>query len=125
MSASSGGSVQQGLSSEGQKEAFRSFQTASNNTGQVDSSAISQIGSITSEFIAASKEAAQKAESAEERREIREDMKDALNAAREGIREVNQRSHESQRGFATIALTGLLAVAGVALGGAAWLLRNK
>lgn len=113
------------LTNDGQREAFRTLQETSNSTSKVDSDAINQIGSLTSEFISAAKDAAASAETEDERTRRLNDAKEALREARDEIREVNKRSHESQRGFATLATMGALALAGIAISGGLWLLSKK
>ena len=113
------------LSNDGQKEGFRTLHKTSDNTASVDSDAINQIGSLTSEFIAASKDAAASATTEDERTRHLNDAKEALREAREDIREVNMRSHHSQRGFATLAVKGMIVLAGAAVAGGLWLLSRK
>lgn len=110
------------LSNDGQKEAFHTLHKTSENTASVDSDAINQIGSLTSDFITASKEALASAATEGERTKRLDDAKEALREAREEIREINKRSHDSQRGFATLAIKGALVLAGVAITGSLWLL---
>jgi len=113
------------LSDEGQKEGFQTLHKTSENTAKIDSDAIEKIGSLTSEFISASKEALASAQTEDERTQRLKDARDALRDAREDIREVNQRSHQSQRGFSTLAVMGMTALAGVAISGGLWLLSKK
>lgn len=113
------------LSDEGQKEGFQTLHKTSENTAKVDVDAINKIGSLTSEFISVSKEALANAKTADERTQRLNDAKEALREAREDIREVNQRSHQSQRGFSTLAIIGMTALAGVAISGGLWLLSKK
>lgn len=113
------------LTNGGQKEAFRTLQETSNSTSKVDSDAINQIGTITSEFISAIKEAAANAGTEDERTRRLSDAKEALREARDEIREVSKRSHQSQRGFATLATIGALALAGIAISGTLWLLSRE
>ena len=113
------------LSNDGQKEGFRTLHKTSDNTSSVDSEAIKQIGALTSEFIAASKESAASADTEDERTKRLNDAKEALREAREDIREVNMRSHQSQRGYATLAVKGMLVLAGAAVTGGLWLLSKK
>ncbi|MBL1376191.1 hypothetical protein [Zobellella iuensis] len=113
------------LSDEGQKEGFQTLHKTSENTAKVDSDAINNIGSLTSEYISASKEALANAKTEDERTQRLKDARDALREAREDIREVNKRSHQSQRGFSTLAIIGMTALAGVAISGGLWLLSKK
>lgn len=113
------------LSDEGQKEGFQTLHKTSENTAKVDSDAINNIRSLTSEFISASKDALASANTVDERTQRLNDAKEALREAREDIREVNQRSHQSQRGFSSLAIIGMTALAGVAISGGLWLLSKK
>lgn len=113
------------LSDEGQKEGFQTLHKTSENTAKVDSDAINNIGNLTSEFISASKEALDKAKTENERTQRLNDAKESLREAREDIREVNQCSHQSQRGFSTLAVMGMTALASVAISGGLWLLSKK
>ena len=113
------------LTPEGQAEAFRTLHKTSENTSTVDSDAINQISALTSQFISASTEAASNSSTEDERTKRLTDAKEALREAREDIREVNMRSHQSQRGFATLAVKGMLVLAGAAVTGGLWLLSKK
>ena len=113
------------LSDKGQKEGFQALHKSSDNTAKVDSDAINNIGKLTSEFLSASKEAQSCAKTEDERTQRLNDAKEALRQAREDILEVNQRSHKSQRGFSTLAVIGMTALAGVAISGGLWLLSKK
>ncbi|WP_461601560.1 hypothetical protein [Aeromonas rivipollensis] len=113
------------LSDDGQKEGFQTLHKASDNTAKVDSDAINNIEKLTSEFISSTKEALANAKTEDERTLRLNDAKEALREAREDIREVNRRSHQSQRGFSTLAVIGMTALAGVAISGGLWLLSKK
>lgn len=113
------------LTNAGQKEAFRALQSTSKNASEVDTAAINQIGSLTSEYIGAARDAAAKATTEEDVARRLGEAREALKGAREDILEVNRRSHESQRGFATLAIKGALLLAGAAVTGGLWLLSKK
>lgn len=113
------------LSDDGQKEGFRALQKTSDNTSSVDSDAIREIGSLTSKFISTSKEALANAATEKERAKVLEDAAEELRGARKDILEVNARSHQSQRGFATLATKGMLVLAGAAAAGGLWMVKKK
>ena len=114
-----------GLTEKGEKEAFRTLQSTSDNSSNVDTKAIGEIGGITNSFISATKYAAANAGTTEEKERLLRQAQEALNDAREDIRKINMRSHKTQRGIATIAGKALLAAAAGAIAGGIWLLSKR
>lgn len=114
-----------GLSEKGEQEAFKTLQSASKNSSNVDTVAIGQIGNITNNFISAAKESAVGASSTEDKERILQEAKNAMDSARIDIRQINMRSHKTQRGIATLAAQALLAVAAGAVAGGIWLLSKR